>query len=41
MTVSWKILESGKAADISIVESSIFDKNLIACLESRLCLELS
>lgn len=36
MTVSWKILETGKAADISIVESSIFDKNLIACLESRL-----
>lgn len=36
MTLSWKILESGKAADISVVESSIFDKNLIACLESRL-----
>ncbi|WGL61254.1 AgmX/PglI C-terminal domain-containing protein [Pigmentibacter sp. JX0631] len=36
MTISWKILESGKAADVSVVESSIFDKNLIACLESRL-----
>ena len=31
-----RFLESGKANDISIIESSLNDKNLIACLESRL-----
>lgn len=36
MTISWKILLTGKAADIVVVDSSIKDKNLIACLESRL-----
>ena len=36
LTISWRILESGKANDISIIESSLNDKNLIACLESRL-----
>ncbi len=36
LKISWKILESGKVKDIVIVESSMNDKNLIACLESRL-----
>ena len=36
MTISWKILLSGKASDIVVVESSVHDKNLISCLESRL-----
>jgi hypothetical protein len=36
LKISWKILESGKAQDFVIIESSINDKNLIACLESRL-----
>ena len=36
MTISWKILLSGKASDIVVVESSVHDKNLISCFESRL-----
>lgn len=36
LTISWRILENGKAKDIVIVESSMNNKNLIACLESRL-----
>jgi hypothetical protein len=36
LTISWRISESGKAKDISIIKSSMNDKNLIACVESRL-----
>ncbi|APJ04919.1 AgmX/PglI C-terminal domain-containing protein [Silvanigrella aquatica] len=35
LTLSWKITLNGKAEDIVIVDSSVKDKNLIACLESR------
>lgn len=35
LVISWKILENGKAKDISIVNTSMVNKNLLTCIESR------
>ncbi|KAB8031042.1 AgmX/PglI C-terminal domain-containing protein [Fluviispira multicolorata] len=36
LILRWRILESGKAANIVVLNSSIKDQNLITCIESRI-----
>ncbi|WP_172603974.1 AgmX/PglI C-terminal domain-containing protein [Fluviispira sanaruensis] len=36
LILRWRILESGKAANIVVLKSSIQDQNLLTCIESRI-----